>query len=169
MKLFIILIVLALTGYENSQQITLPLKEADVKRLMAEKMHMDLAGFNFSKKGEIYSFSSKPSDPNVEGITYNVNGRTGTVYYNISGLPQANLVVKNSPNLSQINNGEVYIKEITKLAKVILDENGLSPDNSDWISGGYGDGYLYGDVKKDNKTITIKFDIFTKEWVEIKN
>lgn len=169
MKLFIILIILALTGYENSKQITLPLKEADVKRLMAEKMHLDLAGFNFSKNGDTYSFSSKPSDPNAEGITYNVNGKTGTVYEEISGFPETNLVVKNSQNLSQIHNGEIYIEEITKLAKFILDENGLVPKNTDWISGGYGDGYLYGDVIKGNKTITIKFDIFTKEWEEIKN
>jgi hypothetical protein len=166
MKLFILLIILAFTGYENATPNLLPLKEADVKRLMAEKM--DIIDWQFSKDGDSYSFSSVPDDPQAEGITYKVNSKTGTVYESISGMPQTNLVVKNSPNLTNINNGDLFIKEITKLAKAILDKNGLIPVNSDWISGGYGDGYIFGDVKKDNKTITIKIDIFTGEWGEIK-
>jgi hypothetical protein len=169
MKLFILLIILALTGYENSTPTLLPLKESDVKRLMAEKM--DIIDWQFSKDGDSYSFSSVPNDPLAEGVTLIVNGKTGTVYEEISGLPEYNLVVKNSPNLSNISNGPVYSEEMTKLAMIVLDKNGLVPDTSiysEWISGGYVDGYIFGDVKKDNKKMTIKIDIFTGEWGEIK-
>lgn|GEM_PF-5445151 len=158
-------IIMLLVGCSNTASITLPLEEKDVTALMAEKM--DIEGWIFSKQGDTYSFHSVPSDPSAEGITFDINANTGTVYESISGLPQTNLVVKDAPNLMQISNGEIFIGEINKIAKQVLDSNGLIPDHDDWISGGYGDGFIYGDVKKDGKKITIKLDIFTKEWKEI--
>ncbi len=156
---------MVLTGCTNPDSVALPLKENDVKQLMAEKV--DVAGWDFSKQGDTYAFSSVPSDPNAEGITFNVNAKTGTVYENISGLPQTNLVVKDAPNLTGVSNGDKYMDELMKYSQQVLDMNGLVPDRDDWINGGYGDGYLYGDVKKDGKKITIKLDIFTKEWEEV--
>ncbi|GED69984.1 hypothetical protein BRE01_36860 [Brevibacillus reuszeri] len=168
-KKFIVVcsLIMFLVGCANTETITLPLEEKDVSQLMAEKM--DIAGWNFSRKDDTYSFRSVPSDPNAEGVTLDVNAKTGTVYERTSGLPQTNLVRKDAPNFLQVTNGEIFKSEINKMAKQVLDKNGLTPDNDNWISGGYGEGFIYGDVKKDGKKITIKLDIFTEEWEEIDN
>ncbi|MGD8190930.1 hypothetical protein ACQCN2_13210 [Brevibacillus ginsengisoli] len=88
--------IMMLTGCNTTTSIKMPLEEQDVKHLMAEKMDID--GWKFSKQDDTYSFRSVPSDPNLEGITLEVNAKTGTVYERISGMPQTNLVVKDAPN-----------------------------------------------------------------------
>ncbi|OAB36716.1 hypothetical protein PMSD_10350 [Paenibacillus macquariensis subsp. defensor] len=163
----LLLVVFSLVGSGHSTPIKLPLGEQEVKRLMSEQMAIQ--GWQFSIEGDQYSFSSIPSDPNANGITYKVNSNTGTVYDSTSGGPQTNLVVKDAPNLKDITNGEVYYDEIYKIANPILKNNGLVPATKEWILGGYDEGYLYGYVKKGNQQITIKFDIFTEKWEEIKD
>lgn len=160
-------IVFSLAGAGYSTHHNLPLGEEEAKRLMSEQM--DIQGWGFSVDGDQYIFSSIPSDPNVDGLTYIVNSNTGTVYDSTSGGPETNLVIKDAPNLKDISNGELYYDEIYTIAIPILKENGLLPAMDKWIQGGYGEGYLYGYVKKDDQQITIKFDIFTKAWEEIKD
>ena len=150
----------------QTELVNLPLEEQDVKSLMAEKMNIE--GWEFSKEGNEYSFSFKPTDPNAEGSTYHVNANTGTVYADISGSPLTNLVVKDAPNFIGVSNGTVYQADLFKLINQILADNRMVVENDDWFTGFMGDGYLFGDVKKNNKIITIKMDAFTKDWEEIK-
>lgn len=165
--IFILAVVFSLTGADYSTHHNLPLGENEAKRLMSEQM--DIQGWEFSSEGDQYIFSSIPSDPNANGMTYKVNSNTGTVYDGTSGGPKTNLVIKDAPNFKNISNGEVYYDEIYKLANPILKDSGLLPAMDDWIQGGYGEGYLYGYVMNNNHQITIKFDIFTKDWEEIED
>lgn len=165
--IMLLAVIFSLAGSGHSAQLNLPLGEKDAKRLMSEQMNVQ--GWEFSVEGDQYLFSSIPSDPNTDGITYKVNSNTGTVYDSTSGGPETNLVMKDAPNFKNISNGEVYYDEIYKLANPILKKNGLVPALDEWILGGYDEGYLYGYVKKDDQQITIKFDIFTEAWEEIED
>lgn len=156
----------------NVTENQLPLEEAEIINLMNEKMDIeDIQDWNMVKNGEIFTFSYVPKDTSVEGISYSVNSKTGTVYEDISGAPQTNLAVKNSLNFTDITNGSIYHSEIYKLANSFIESNNLLPipSKDNWIEGGYGDGYLYGEVKNGDREFSIKFDVFTKEWEEIEN
>ncbi|WP_058304117.1 M56 family metallopeptidase [Gorillibacterium timonense] len=138
------------------------LDEATTKRLMAERMGTE--GWTFAMKDDQYSFTSHPQETDVQGMTYRVNPITGTVYDETSGGPQTNLLIENAPNLKDITSGTAYLEKLKSLSLPFLSDFGLTPVGEDWLGGGYGDGYLYGTVKKDGETIEIKFDVFTQEW-----
>ncbi|WP_256758120.1 hypothetical protein [Cohnella sp. WQ 127256] len=168
--LIIVVFIVVLVGcnkQSSQDEIQYPLNEQDVKRLMADKMNIE--GWKLSKEGDQYLFSFIPKESGANGMSYAVNAKTGTVYDEISGGPQTNLVVKDAPNFMAITNGEDYYIELYKLANPILQSNGLVPSNKDWLTGGYGDGYLYGDVLKGNQSLSIKLDVFTKQWEQIED
>lgn len=83
--IIVMAIVFSLAGAGYSTHHNLPLGEEEAKHLMSEQM--DIHGWKFSVDGDQYIFSSKPSDPNVDGLTYIVNSNTGTVYDSTSGGP----------------------------------------------------------------------------------
>ncbi|MCT4594995.1 MAG: hypothetical protein N4A57_12100 [Anaeromicrobium sp.] len=171
-KLLLIIILLLLSGCNNLTEKELPLDEAEIINLMNEKMDIkDIQDWDMEKNGEIFTFSYIPKDTSVEGTSYSVNSKTGTVYEYISGAPQTNLVVKGSLNFTNITNGDVYYSEIYKLANPFIQSKNFIPipSKDNWIEGGYGDGYLYGKVKNGDRQFFIKFDVFTKEWEEIEN
>lgn len=162
--LITILMFCCISGW-NPPSHVLPLGEQEVQQLMAEKM--DVEDWKFNRKGDTYLFVSMPTDPSANGMEYAVNALTGTVYDSTSGGPETNLVIKGSPNFKDIWNGDIYQDEILKLANSIMKSSGMVPDRKQWVSGGYGDGYIYGDLLKGNQRIYIKLDVFTKEWEEI--
>ncbi|GGG10787.1 hypothetical protein GCM10010912_63990 [Paenibacillus albidus] len=160
-------IVLILAGCSaSSSAAELPLDEQEVKSLMAEKMKVQ--DWQFSQKEDQFIFSSNPSDTGANGTTYGVNANTGTVYDETSGMPLTNLVMKAASGFTDIQDGNKYLAQLVELSQAILDDNGLVAASENWIQGGYKDGFLYGDVTKDEQAMSIKFDVFTKEWSEIK-
>ncbi|MCJ8013681.1 hypothetical protein MUG84_18305 [Paenibacillus sp. KQZ6P-2] len=159
-----ILMLCCMSGWNPSPHV-MPMGEQEVTRLMALKM--DVNGWDVTRKGDTYLFTSRPADPEANGRTYAVNAKTGTVYDETSGGPETNLYIKESPNFKDIWNGTTYWKEILKLANAAIAHTGMVPDRELWVSGGYGDGYVYGDVLKDHKRVYIKLDVFTKKWEEI--
>lgn len=170
MKKFLILsvILLSLTSCNNTTGSQALLDESEIINLMEEKMYIN-QDWSITNHGEIITFSYVPEDTMAEGISFSVNTKTGTVYEYISGAPQTNLIIKDSPDFSSIYNGDIYYAEIYKIANPFLESNNLLPTSEDWIIGGYGDGYLLGEVKQGENVFFIKFDIFTKEWEEIEN
>ncbi|GIO29145.1 hypothetical protein J2TS6_02860 [Paenibacillus albilobatus] len=145
----------------------LPLNEKEVRQLMAE--HVNIDGWKMARKGHIYTFWSVPEAPSSNGLSYGVNAMTGTVYDAVSGGPLWNLLIKDAPDLDKIVSGEQYQKVILKLADQAIKTSGMTTDRKQWVSGGYGEGFIYGDVIKDHRRIYIKLDVFTQQWEEIED
>jgi len=162
-----ILLICSMAGGWRSTAPHLPLNEKEVRQLMAERM--DLEGWKIIRKGNVYTFWSVEAAANSNGMGYGVNAMTGTVFDSVSGSPLWNLLYKDAPDLEKISIGEIYQQEVLKLANQAIKDSGMMPDRKQWVSGGYGDGCIYGDVIKDQQRIYIKLDVFTQQWEEIED
>lgn len=146
--------------------ISPPLSELDVKTMMEQRL--PTTGWSFGKDGDQYivDFEDPPSGEG-QGNTYKINSLTGTVYDSTSGNPLSSLVNRDAIDLWEVSNGSLYQKELYKLLQPILDTEDFEPARKEWISGFIGDGYLFGEVRKEGREFTIKADVFTGQWEEI--
>lgn len=143
------------------------LSEEDIKSMM-EKWLLPASGWTFGIDGDQYYVDfTNVLDGEGEGASYKINPLTGTVHDTTSGNPLKSLVNREGIDLGEISNGTKYQEELYKLLQPILDTEGFEPVRKDWISGFLGDGYLFGEVRKDGRKYTIKADVFTGQWEEI--
>ncbi|WP_342481806.1 M56 family metallopeptidase [Paenibacillus sp. FSL L8-0340] len=143
-----------------------PLSEQEIKSMMEQRL--PATGWTFGKDGDQYTVDfTDPPNGEGQGNTYKINPFTGTVYDAISGNPLRSLVNREAIDLWEISDGSKYQKELYKLLQPILDTEGFEPVSKDWISGFTGDGYLFGEVRKEGREFTIKADVFTSQWEEI--
>lgn len=146
---------------------SLPLNETDAKYLM-ENWLTPASGWTFGKDGGQYTMNfTGVSDDGGNGRSYTINPLTGTVYDTTSGSPLKSFVNREAIELGSITNGSKYLEELYKLLQPILDVEGFEPARKEWISGFFGDGYVFGEVKKEGREFTIKAEVFTGQWEEI--
>lgn len=143
------------------------LSEEEIKSMMKD-WHVPASGWTFGKDGGQYTADFEgPLNGGGQGMSYKINPKTGTIHDATSGSPLKSLANREAIDLSEIYNGSKYKEELYKLLRPILDTEGFEPARKDWISGFLGDGYLFGEVRKEGREFTIKADVFTGQWEEI--
>lgn len=108
----------------------------------------------------------------AEAAVYHLNVRTGTVVDGISGSPLDNIILKEAPDLKDLQ-GEDYISALDGLTAPLIREKGYSLDGDSaepYFTGFIGDGFIEYEVPKlkdgIDQRVRIQLDPFTKEFRE---